>query len=432
MPTDARAARWQGGVGCWSNEGDAGREGPDDEHPFEVTLEGSPTGALSLIEPDTLTAAVSDEEVDARPWLERWADIAQILTLFVTALGLWAVGRQIRMARGQARSERTGQVFDRLNNAEFKALWSKALTFLRVDDEAVCVERIRLGVAVATGNDPLLRGDNSVALNDILTAHDAYEEAALLFNERTLEQETMIRAFGERIIYSCVASWWWIHYGRAAQDQAPAARWVRKRRLSAYAEWERMVKTMMASSPVSAEEREKEWQASRVRVICLPLSDKPTLAQWREAAGLSKAIGDVLRRPKTNDADLERFLIAQVAPRCDLPDPFTPVSRTIVVPPWPELLTHPSRPRRAAIALGARWDERRAKSGGSPAAVRLVCLDPGVRALQHSQELACRLDYCRDKVGDARLTCRLKEAFDKNKGRSGAGIEPPAPLQQDC
>jgi hypothetical protein len=429
VPDAAGDARWRGSVGCWSDGGDAGREPADVERPFAIEVEGSPGGAPALVAPGTLTVqATGIDPTDARPRLEKWADIAQILTFGATALGLLAVWWQIRLARSQARSERMGQMFDRLNNAEFKALWSKVLAYLGVDDEAACVERIRLEEQVATGNDPLLRGDHPVALNDILTAHDAYEEAGLLFNEGTLDRATMIRAVGQSLISSCLAGWWWINYNRSADPLA--ARWVRKRRFGAYAEWERMVKTMVAHNLTPRADLENEWQLSRVRVICLPRCKDPTLTQWREAGRLSKAIGDVLRAPKTNEADLERFLVAQVAPRCDLPDPFTPAARTILVPPWPELLTLPSRPRRGAIAVGAWWDERREKSGGSPAALVLVQLDPGVRALRRSQELAWRLDYCRDKVGDECLAGRLRKVVDKNKLRSGAGIEPPAPLRQ--
>lgn len=410
VPEDARDESWDGSVACWRLAGDVGRERADIERSFEVAVDGARDGALEIIEPDTLTVELSpDDETDARPSLERWADMAQLGTLLATALGLLAVRRQISLARSHSRSERTGQVFDRLNNAEFKALWSKVLTFLHVGGEAECVERIRQEVRVATGNEPLLRGEHKVVLNDVLAAHDAHEEAGLLFNDRTIDQRTVIRAFGESVANAYVDSWWWIQYQREARGDPAPARWVGKRKAIVYAEWERMVSTMLAHSPVPRADRDEEWQGTTVRAICLPGRDGATPAEWREAGVLSAAVGRVLRRPQ-GAGDLEDFLKAQ-DPGRDLPEPFVPVHRTILIPPWPDLLTLPTRSRRVAAAVGAWWDRRWEKHGGSSTGFRLARLDPRLSTADHYQKLAWRLQECRRRLTDADLLLRLRTAF---------------------
>jgi hypothetical protein len=413
VPDDARSASWNGSVACWSEADDVGRERPDVEsRPFTIEVEGAPGGRSPLIEPGSLAVGVSDEETDARPWLERAADWGQLGTLIVTAVGLFAVRQQIRLAISQARFEQTAYAFDRLNNAEFKALWSKVLMFLRVRGEAECIDRIRQEVRVATGNDPLLRGDQAVVLNDVLAAHDTFEEAALLFNDRTLDQTSVIRGFGESISNAYVDSWWWIQYQREARGDAAAARWVQKRRRIVYAEWERMVRTMLAESTVPRANRQAEWRASTVRAICLPERDEATHAEWREAGDLSAAVGEAMRQAGADG--LEDFLKAQV-PGHEIPEPFTPVDRTIVIPPWPDLLPLPSRSRRTVAAAAAWWDRRNEEYGGSPLGYRLVRLDQWVDTCQRYQEIAWRLDLCRDKLTDKDLIGRLRKKFPPKK-----------------
>ena len=315
---------------------------------------------------------------------------------------------QVHVTRRQGRSQRTGQVFDRLNNAEFKALWSKVMTFVRVKGEVECIDRIRQEVRVATGNDALLRGDHAVVLNDVLAAHDTFEEAALLFNERTLERASVVRAFGDSISNAYVDSWWWIHYQREARGDAAAARWVQKRKRIAYAEWERMARTMLAESTVPWENRRAGWEKSTVRAICLPRGDEATLVEWREAGDLSAAVGDALRAAGADG--LDDFLKAQV-PGHRVPEPFVPVNRTIVIPPWPDLLPLPSRSRRAAAAAGAWWDRRNEEYGGSSLGYRLVRLDRWVATCQRYQEIAWRLDVCRLARTDKDLTGTLRNKF---------------------
>jgi hypothetical protein len=368
------------------------------------------------IEPDSLAVATRDDETDARSGLERAADWAQIGMLAATVVAVLVAWFQIQGAKRQGRSQRTGQVFDRLNNRDFHIRWSKILTFLKVDGEEECLGRIRREVRVPTGNDPLLplEGSDSVVLNDIQAAHGLFEEAALLFNDHTLEQDTVIRAFGDSIADAYLSSWWWIHYQRECRDRSIAARWVRKREATAYSEWERMVRTMIDQSPASRADFEAAWGPSPVRAICLPLDDEATDGEWVAAGLLSAAVGKMLRRPR-GDHDLEDFLRPQFAPRRHISEPFTPVDRTVLIPPWPELFTLPSRPRRAAVRVGAWWDQRWEKDGGSPAGYRLVRLDPWVATCQRYQEIAWRLEICRRRVGDDDLTRRIAGEFDADE-----------------
>ena len=412
VPDVARDESWDGDVACWSRASDVGREGADKEDPFEVVVDGTPDGVLEIIEPDTLTVELSpDDETDARPSLERWADMAQLGTVLATVLAVLFAWYQVSVTRRHTRSERTGKAFDQLRKEEFIANWSKVFAFLRVKDEAECVDRIRREVRVPSGNDPLFPrdGDGALVLNDIHAVHDTYEETGLRFNDGTLEQQTVIRAFGDSIANLYLNSWWWVHYQRGCRDRAIAARWVRKREAVAYAEWERMVREMVDRSPASRDELAAGWDDSAVRAICLPPQDGATLTEWRLAGRLSAAVGAVLRGP-ARACDFEDFLSRQL-PGLRLPEPFIPVTRTVLLPPWPDLLTFPSRPRRAAVAAGAWLDQRREKHGGSPAGYRLVRLDPWVVTCQRYQEMAWRLDACREKLGDDDLIRRLDTVF---------------------
>jgi hypothetical protein len=238
------------------------------------------------IEPDSLAVATRDDETDARSGLERAADWAQIGMLAATVVAVLVAWFQIQGAKRQGRSQRTGQVFDRLNNRDFHIRWSKILTFLKVDGEEECLGRIRREVRVPTGNDPLLplEGSDSVVLNDIQAAHGLFEEAALLFNDHTLEQDTVIRAFGDSIADAYLSSWWWIHYQRECRDRSIAARWVRKREATAYSEWERMVRTMIDQSPASRADFEAAWGPSPVvPSVFRSTTRRRTASGWRPA-----------------------------------------------------------------------------------------------------------------------------------------------------
>jgi hypothetical protein len=412
VPEDARGERWDGRVACWRLASDVGREPADEAEPFVVAVDGDPDGALEIIEPDTLSVELRpDDETDARPGLERAADWAQIGTLMAAVLAVLFAWVQVRVTRRHARSERTGEAFEQLRNEDFIANWSKVFAFLRVEDEAECVDRIRLEVRVRSGNDPLFPrdGDGALVLNDIHAVHDTYEETGLRFNDGTLERHTVIRAFGDTIANLYLNSWWWVHYQRGCRDRAIAARWVRKREAVAYAEWERMVRKMLDRTPASRDDLAAGWDESAVRAICLPPHDDATRSQWRTAGRLSAAVGRILRGP-ARACDFEDFLSRQL-PGMRLPEPFIPVTRTVLLPPWPDLLTFPSRPRRAAVTAGAWLDQRREKHGGSPAGYRLVRLDPWVVTCQRYQEMSWRLDACREKLRDDDLIRRLDTAF---------------------
>jgi hypothetical protein len=404
VPAQARSATWDGAVRCWQELIGFGRGAPDLRQRFAVEVRGRRHGTLAIAAPGTMVTRLSDRSADTRASLEKWADWAQLVTA-IAALVAIAFGLIPYLhARREAKRAESATIFDRLNSPEFVGRWSRILAFLRVADEAECVERIRRADAVPTGNHPLLPGRGgmeSATLNDIVAAHNFFEETALRFNDGNLAQHLVSRGFAEIVNFACFNSWWWMHYTRRGHVAAQVPR--RPREADELAEWEWMVRRMLRQSGTSR--RDLAGAGPPVRAICLPLTeDDAEVGDWAACGRLSRAVGDVMRgagEEKDEDgAKRLRTVLETMEPdlgTAALPD--APARKTILIPPLPGLVTKSPLPVRAARAVGARWDQRFSGSAlGAPGAW-LVRQDPWIRLCERHQDVAVLLEHRREQWG---------------------------------
>lgn len=425
----------RGTVRCWEDQADVGAF-PDAMRAFEIEVRGR--GALrNVVARRSLSAAL---RADRSELLDDLANAAQTIGAVVGVITLLFIAKTLRVTRQEARAERTTQLFERYNNRDFMRAWSQVLGFLSVENEAQCVDRIRRIEAVPTGNDRLLTAaldlpaqspaeratraatrvrrtdvDEATSLNDVKAFVHFFEEAALLFNERTVEPSLMARSFGPAIVLAFSQCWWWICYSRGGSIVAARLKESRDHETETYAELERAVGVLVSWRPELEGDR-PGGQEANVRALCLPdrLGDDATPQEWRQCERLSLAVGQVLRRSDGFTA-LSSLLAALPGAVAD-PVRSEAVGRTLCLPPWGEMARRPGRRAHLKCQLGAWLDARRRRRGLDwlrRRGLEMTRADSRVCAREDYQRLAWRLDRCRrglDAAGVDALIAKLESA----------------------
>jgi hypothetical protein len=296
VPDDAGTATWNGDVRCWEHESDLGSPAADGQTAVRVEVAGKAGAAPALVAPGTLVAELRHD----KSFLEAAALPLQVLASIVAIITLPLLLGTFNFTRRHARSERSAEMFQRLNSRDYLDNWSRQFKYLRVADEADCIARIRLYEDVPTGNDPLFPADKNdpkaLSINSIVATTNFLEEAAILFNAKALDKNLITRGFGDHLIDSYVELWWWIHWRRRGSPAAAKALRPADDESGSFIEYERMVCDMLRRKRESADSLEKRCKRVKVGALCLPQSDAPTDAEWRQCAQLSVLIGSAVKQ----------------------------------------------------------------------------------------------------------------------------------------
>ncbi len=425
VPRTSGSGTARGEVRCWQARADTGVVVPDAQRTFRVEVAGSDRRAVRFVEPGTLSAGLESEGVD----LEDLANLAQAVGALAALLTLGFIARQLAVTRSEARVARTTHLFERYNHRDFMRTWSQILCVIQVKNEADCLDCIRRLEAVPTGNGALhapeldlpprtpadeaahaLRrlqrpGEKErVALNDILAFASFFEEASLLYNERTVDRSLMVRSFGGALGQGFAQYWWWISYERRGAVVGARGKESRDHETEDYSDWERAVAAIFnGPSGLTLEELDDDrpqGSQAEVRALCLPAAQGSQASpdEWRQCQRLSCAVGDLLRHEEGCER-LERLIRGRIdissqpgPARCK------PKARTLCLPPWSEAMPRPSRWRRAVCRLGA-WLDARGNKGLRAFGLSLTRADPRIGVREKYQHLGALLDACRRKAG---------------------------------
>jgi hypothetical protein len=330
VPDDAGPATWTGDVSCWQKESDLGVPAADARQPVTIAVQGTPGNAAALADPGTLVSELRDQRTlweKASPPLQVAASVVAIVTLPLLLL-------TFAFTRRHARSERSAAMFERLNSRDYLDKWSRQYSYLRVADEAQCVDHIRRYDAVATGNDPLFTGrigDPTLSFNDIAATTNFLEEAAILFNAKALDKNLVTRGFGDHLIDAYVQLWWWIQWRRNGRPAAARPLRPQPDESSYFVEFENMVRDILRRKGETRQELETRCKRTiKVRAICLPTGQSPTPQDWKASAKLSKAVGEALSKHRLDD------IIGSLDPAGGVDDA---PEKTICIPSLADLLS---------------------------------------------------------------------------------------------
>lgn len=412
-------------VRCWRTQSDAGVLIPDAQSTVPIKVTGRDRGPVRAVEAGTLSVALESDGVD----LESLANVAQAVAAGIALLTLFVIARQLVATRAEARVARTTHLFERYNHREFMRTWSQILCVIQVEDEGECVDCIRRLEAVPTGNGALHAADldlpprtpaekaehalrrlqrpgekEQVALNDILAFTSFFEEAALLFNEKTLDRPLLVRSFGVAMTQAFSQCWWWMSYERRGAVVAVRAKELRDHETEDYADWERAVAAIVGQQWPPRKGERPQGSDAKVRALCLPAAegDDASPDEWRDCGRLSRAVGDLLRHDEGRDR-LEALVTRRAgSPSLAPPARREPTPRTLCLPPWTEAMPRPSWWRRAVGRLGA-WLDGRGIKWLRDLGLWMTGADSRISVREKYQQLGGLLDACRQKAGPSGL-----------------------------
>jgi hypothetical protein len=447
VPSRTGRSAWHGAVECWQTR-DPIASGASVAAPFSGSLAGDRRPAV-LVGDEAIAVAVTPREGDQRPGKEQGADWAQILTAVLGIPGLVLILLSLRAARRQMRSERTSRVLDRYNTNDFLVIWATVMEFLKADDERACVANVRRWEARKAADRTLLGGDEpppdvpddvllrvlssgisrlvgddegerqALSKSEVQSTANFYEEIGALFNAEEIDQKLVGRAFGQTVVQAFEASWWWIHYSRDGRSVPVRPQHVRAHENEDYAEWERMVRSVVRRRPeIPRQPLNKKGRDDTVRAICLPPfapPDEPQAPadQWAACQALSEAIGDVLRAGGIEH--LKNALATHVADDARLDE--TVPARTMLVPTWREHVVAPRLPARQVARLGATLDGRHGDRGPAGhlrpewlrrCGRRMARIDRRVAYHERHQAVARALHHLRTERTDAEVEALVR------------------------
>jgi hypothetical protein len=403
VPARPGAAAWQGTVECWKDGAAVAIRSADARLSFAGTLRGRRADRPALVDRRGLTVA-GIRRVAGRSLIQRVGDYSVPLGSLLTTVSLVLIWLGVRSQRRQSRAERLTRLAERSTEAEFAAVWSTIMGFLTAADERAAVAVIRAWERPTTSNDNLLvppsaeledgQPPSRLTRNDVLAAMNFHEQRAGLFNLRELDDRHVMRSFGALVAQAFDVSWWWIHYRRGGARVAAHPLVTRARETESFAEWERMVRTMVRLRPGLTEiALNAPGRNDCVRALCLPPADSGSDAVWAEHAALSKALGDLLRHSDDVGLDaLTRELeqrVGKVAASDKCP------TRTLVVPRWRRHAAPLGRLRRAVAGRAVRASRR----SGLGLLGRLAPTDPRVAYHVRFQDVAILLDRLLQRPG---------------------------------
>ena len=427
VPGRPGAGAWQGTVECWAGGAAVGTRAADVLRPFSGALRGQPGDRPALVDRRGLTVA-EVQRTAGRSLIQRVGDYSVALGSLLATVSLVLIWLGVRSQRRQSRAERLTRLAERSTEVGFAAMWSTIMGFLTAADERAAVAVIRTWERPVTSNhnflvtpdDELEEGQPPPRLtrNDVLAAMNFHEQRAGLFNLRELDDRQVMRSFGALIAQAFDVSWWWIHYRRGGARAAAHPLVTRERETEAFAEWERMVRTMVGLRPGLTEiPLNSPGRNDCVRALCLPPAGASSDLVWDEHAALSKALGEVLRHP--NDAGLDaltRELEQHGSAWSARPTSARPDARR---PAVAAVRGSPGRLRRMLAGRATRASRRR----GLGALAKLAPTDP--RAAYHArfQDLAILLDRLLQRPGGLAEAQGLVDTV-----LAGAGdVVPPSP-----
>lgn len=412
VPKRPGAGLWHGTIECWRGGALVGTRPPDVRHALAGTLQGRQTARPALVDGDGVSVA-GVRRVSGRSLIQRIGDYAVAAGLF----GILFIALGLRAQKRLMRAERITRLTERYNGREFLSDWSRIMLFLTAADEPTCLEVIRVWEATATSNDDLVdpaarprTEDRRLTRNDIVAVMNFHEECATLFNLREIDDRLVLRSFGLTMAQAFEVSWWWIHYRRRGKRFSPHALLARGRETEEFAEWERMVRTMVRRR-ASFVRTTKSGQPllnlpgrdDCVRALCLPDDTKAPRADWDAHGRLSEAVGDLLRRTDVGGVSerpdyhrlemLAQKLRAAVGRAGALGDACP--ARTLLIPHWRRCAATPRRPVRALTKLAALVDRRAPFAWLRSLAARIAEADQRVRYHRSYQDLAILIDLHR-------------------------------------
>jgi hypothetical protein len=141
---------------------------------------------------------------------------------------------------------------------------------------------LRTARPVAVDHQP----EAPATLNEVQYAINFFEEIGVLFNLRKIDRDQVIRHFGSAFVSAFDRAWWWVHWRRHNRVMAAKAGEPAHNETETYAEWQRMVCTILDRRPDTAPEGkpgDKTW------ILCLP-GGRPSQADVVRHEQLSSAL----------------------------------------------------------------------------------------------------------------------------------------------
>jgi len=247
--------------------------------------------------------------------LNTFADVAQIIGLFVALVGLAAVFVQIRSAneqlagaRNDALNAQTRAFEQRYTSSEFVGQSSLVIAFLIAVDAADCVNRIRAYENRRHAAEPCLprarshpNGPNPSVL-DVQWAFSFFEQFATAYNLGQLDRATVHRGFCVEPLQLLTDGWWyvsWVRDGELATGDAVV-----------FGQLQEMVLAIVEAVPELA----LSFQvAPPIRVLCLPQATARDGAVPRDAWTRAQRISRLLDEKGGDLAGVLAELHARVA-----------------------------------------------------------------------------------------------------------------------
>ncbi|MDA0183544.1 hypothetical protein OJ997_24760 [Solirubrobacter phytolaccae] len=363
VPADAAPGPLEAEVRCWRT----GAMTPSDRQRISMTVDGDPGATGSAVAADTLRVAAA--RIEPGPKLTEVISVAVgMVTLMLTAVGLWLVLRQMRLTAGEGRRARVSALLDRSQGRETLRNVSRGLRYINgVNDAGDCFDRLLAWDVAVSGESELLErvepDEPGPRMNDIQVTIEFYEELAAGHNAGTFDRTLTRQLFRSPIVQHMDRYWWLLHSHRdgrsAALRPAPYGRrerlwaWLRRHSLperwavtqigvqrfetTAWAEVEALARFFVA------EDDKLEPAARDVWIVVLPTEIKPPSSCRRASLHLS--------RPFDRLHEIE--LVLGLDPWTDEPVNEAPPKRVLCIPPWHLPLSDHERCRRLAHAIAA-------------------------------------------------------------------------------
>ncbi len=274
------------------------------------------------IAPGMLAAAASAAGASVS-WADRWQVYLTLAGAAIALLGLVYVARQLKQAREQTKSERTSALFERMQSRDFLRVTSETMAYLGVDEPTHRIRRI-LHYEQIRSNEARLPGrdgrDGGPRANDVFHFFNFFEEMAALYNADKIDRELTRSMVRSATIAYFERAWWFMQHLREGRLVAAGAEPAGEHETTAYAEWERMARTLRGTAPPMGPDEP-------VVVLCVPPDDASGPVRDRHID-----LSDSLSRPRSELGALEQAL--GVAAADGALDGTAPPPNVLCLPCW--------------------------------------------------------------------------------------------------
>ena len=229
-------------------------------------------------------------------WQSTAGAIAQIVVAFAAIVGFFGIFFQVRAARNNAISDRTGVLQRQWGSLKQLRELGRVIAFMDLGDDKPqdeCIDMIRAWCRLRHGEVTGLPrtppdGGSQASKLDVIHVLLFYEELCQRYNAGELDRKLVASSIGPELLARFKNAAWFIHWRRAAERddhlyeewETALRRMRRRRRLRFTGSWHWVYQYLR-----------EESGALEIRAICVPPEPKvATESTWKAAKRLSEAL----------------------------------------------------------------------------------------------------------------------------------------------